>query len=259
MQQCCLAVKHWMNCNKLKLNDSKTEALLCGTPQRRESCPSRSLLVGDATIEFSSCVKSLGVFIDCDLSFEKQISSIVRTSFFHVRSLSKIRPYLTRKAACSVAVSLVLSRLDYCNSLLAGLPQMQIKRLQAVQNAAARVVTRSRKTDHITPILKQLHWLPVAERVKHKVLSLAFRAVRENRPAYLTDLIRLYCPSRSLRSADQSLLAVPGPRVVKTKRYGQRAFSYIATILWNALPRNIRETNSISSFRSSLKTFLFSQ
>ena len=98
-----------------------------------------------------------------------------------------------------------------------------------------------------------------AERVKHKVLSLAFRAVRENRPAYLTDLIRLYCPSRSLRSADQSLLAVPGPRVVKTKRYGQRAFSYIATILWNALPRNIRETNSISSFRSSLKTFLFSQ
>ena len=120
-------------------------------------------------------------------------------------------------------------------------------------------MTRSRKTDRITPILKQLHWLPVAERVKHKVLSLAFRAVRENRPAYLTDLIRLYCPSRSLRSADQSLLAVPGPRVVKTKRYGQRAFSYIATILWNALPRNIRETNSISSFRSSLKTFLFSQ
>jgi len=91
MQQCCLAVKQWMNCNRLKLNDSKTEALLCGTPQRGESCPSRSLLVGDATIEFSSCVKSLGVFIDCDLSFEKQISSIVRTSFFHVRSLSKIR------------------------------------------------------------------------------------------------------------------------------------------------------------------------
>jgi hypothetical protein len=171
--------------------------------------------------------------------------------------LSKIRNYITRQSANTVAVSLVLSRLDYCNSLLAGLPQTQIKRLQAAQNAAARVVTGSRMSDHITPILNDLHWLPVSQRIRHKVLSLTFNAVKDSQPAYMADLVRWYQPSRSLRSADSSLLVVPGPRDVKTKRFGQRMFRYFASVAWNELPRDVRETASIGSFRSSLKTYLF--
>jgi hypothetical protein len=257
VEECCLAIKSWMNTNKLKLNDQKTEALLCGPPQRRESCPRQCIQVGGATIPFASSVKSLGVVLDCDLSFDAHISSVVKTCFFHVRALSKIRNYITRQSAITVAVSLILSRLDYCNSLLAGLPQTQIKRLQAAQNAAARVVAGSRRSEHITPILRELHWLPVCDRIKHKVLSLAFNAVKNSQPAYMADLVHWYQPSRSLRSADGSLLVVPGLREVKTKRFGQRTFHYFASVAWNDLPRDIRETVSISSFKSSLKTHLF--
>ncbi len=111
---------------------------------------------------------------------------------------------------------------------------------------------------HITPVLRDLHWLPVCDRIKHKVLSIVFRAVKDSQPAYMADLVRWYQPSRSLRSADSSLLVVPGPRQVKTRRFGQRAFHYFASVAWNELPRDIRETASISSFRFSLKTYFFS-
>ena len=109
--------------NNLKLNEQKTEVLLCGPPS---SVPVDSLLVGEASIPFSSVVKTLRVTLDAALSFDQHVSAVVRSCFFHVRSLSKVRSYLTRKAANSISVSLILSKLDYCNSLLAGLAQTQI-------------------------------------------------------------------------------------------------------------------------------------
>ena len=127
---------------KLKFNEQKTEIFLCRPPSRGGSVPVDSLLVGEASIPFSSVVKTLGVTLDVALSFDQHVSVVVRSCLFHVRSLSKVRSYLTRKAAISIAVSLILSKLDYCNSLLAGLPQTHIKRLQAAQNAAARTVTK---------------------------------------------------------------------------------------------------------------------
>ena len=182
-----------------------------------------------------------------------------RSCFFHIRSLSKVRPYITYKAASSTAVCLILSKLDYCNSLLLGLPQKQIKRLQAVQNAAARTVMKCKKTDHITPILRQLHWLPIRKRIRHKILSATYRSDHDNTPLYLSDLLQKHNPSRLLRSASRSLLDVPGPRDSKTKRYGQRAFRYVAPSHWNVLPESIKEKDSIQSFRPSLKTHFFTQ
>ena len=170
VESCCDEIRAWMHINKLKLNEDKTEALLIGPASRRDRIPITSVKVGDAQICFSDTVKTLGVILDSDLSMQEQISTIVKTCFFHIRSLSKARPYLTEKAAGQVAVSLIISKLDYCNSLLANLPQKDIKRLQAVQNAAARVVNKSKKSDHISPILTKLHWLPVQERINHKVL-----------------------------------------------------------------------------------------
>jgi hypothetical protein len=257
VESCCDEIRAWMSKNRLKLNEDKTEALLCGPASRRDRIPFASVRVGDARIPFSDSVKTLGVVLDCDLSMHEQISKIVKTCFFHIRSLSKARPYLTQKAACHVAVSLILSKLDYCNSLLANLPQTEIKRLQAVQNAAARVVTKSKKSDHISPVLSKLHWLPVQERINHKVLSSTYRAVCDKLPPYLSELTPLYTPTRSLRSASKSLLDAPSARDIKTKRYGQRAFKFVAPTLWNSLPGSIREKKSISSFRTALKTYLF--
>ena len=158
-----------MTKNRLKLNEQKTEVLLCGPLSRRETVPVDCLSVGEASISFSNVVKTLGVTLDAELSME-HVSEVVRSCFFHIRSLSKVRPYITYKAASSMAVCLIFSKLDYCNSLLSGLPEKQIKRLQAVQNAAARTVMKCKKTDHITPILRQLHWLPIQKRICHKIL-----------------------------------------------------------------------------------------
>ena len=127
---------------KLKFNEQKTEVLLCRPPSKRESVPVDSLLVGEASIPFSNVVKTLGVTVDAALSFDQHVSAVVRSCFIHVKSLSKVRSYLIRKTANSIAVSLILSKLDYCNSLLAGLPRTQIKLLRAAQKAAARTVTK---------------------------------------------------------------------------------------------------------------------
>ena len=145
VESCCRQIKIWMTKNKLKLSEQKTEVLLCGPSSRRETVPVDCLSVGEASIPFSNVVKTLGVTLDAELSMEQHVSAVVRSCFFHIRSLSKVRPYITYKAASSIAVCLILSKLDYCNSLLSGLPQKQIKRLQAVQNAAARTVMKCKK------------------------------------------------------------------------------------------------------------------
>ena len=182
------------------------------------SVPVDSLLDGEASILFSSVVKTLWASLDAVLSFDQHVSAVVRSCFFHVRFSSKVRSYFTRKAANSIAVTLIMSKLDNCNSLLAGFPQTQIKRLQASQNAAARTVTKCRKTDHTTPIFRQLHWLPVHDRIHHKVLSATYLSVHGNAPLYLSELLHLYAPSRPLLSASRSLFDVPRPRDSKTKR-----------------------------------------
>ena len=214
--------------NKLKLNERKTEVLLLGPPSKRESVPVDSLLVGEASIPFSSVVKTLGVTLDAALSSDQHVSAVVRSCFFHVRSLSKVRSYLTREAASSTSVSLILSKLGYCNSLRAGLLPTQIKLLQAFQNAAARTGTKCEKTDHITPILRQLHWLPVHDHIHHKVLSATYLLVYGNAPLYLSEVLRIYTLYRRFRSASRYLLDVPRPRYSKTKQYGQRAFWCVA-------------------------------
>ena len=170
-----------------------------------------------------------------------------------------MRPYINQKTANTIAVSLVQSRLDYCNSTLYGLPGTQLDRLQHVQNVAARIVTRSKKTDHITPVLKQLHWLPVHLRVEHKLLSLSYNCMSGSSPLYLSELIPKYVPSRSLRSASQSRITIPGYYDnTNKKRSGGRSFKAVAPALWNQLPQSLQSSPSPESFRRSLKTHLFS-
>ena len=120
------------------------------------------------------------------------ISSVCRATHFHLRNIGAIRSHLTDSATASLVHSLVTSRLDYCNSLLYGLPDNQLNRLQRMQNIAARIVTRSPKHDHITPVLKELHWLPVRMRVLYKLLVLTYWALEGKGPSYLQDIIDLY-------------------------------------------------------------------
>ena len=168
---------------------------------------------------------------------EKQIILICKSAFYHLHNIAKIMKFITFKDCETLIHAFVSTKLDYCNSLLSGLSQNQIQRLQYVQNSAARLLTGTRKYDSITPILKELHWLPVAERTHYKILLLTFKSLNNLAPFYLKESLTPYVPIRTLRSSNKGFLRVPRCNL---KAYGERAFSYIASILWNYLPEDMR-------------------
>ncbi|KAL3062001.1 hypothetical protein OYC64_010010 [Pagothenia borchgrevinki] len=154
--------------------------------------------------------------------------------------------------------ALVISRLDYCNSLLAGLPACAIRPLQLIQNAATRLVFNLPKFSHTTPLLRSLHWLPVTARIHFKTLVLAYHAVNGSGPSYIQDMVKLYTPARALRSASAKLLAAPalrgGPKFPSAKTC---RFAILAPKWWNELPIDIRTAESLHIFWRRLKTHLF--
>ena len=168
--------------------------------------------------------------------------------------ISKIRPYLTKEQTQCIIHAYVTSRLDQNNSLLSGIPSTLLNKLQKIQNASAKLILGGKKNDHVTGLLKELHWLPLSQRYAFKILLFVFKTLNGNGPAYLKELLCEYKPSRSLRSCAENLLAVPKTRTVS---YGDRAFSVVAPKLWNDLPVAIRCCISVGSFKTSLKTHLF--
>ena len=256
IETCIQGVKGWMGENKLKLNDDKTEVLLFHSKKSfsRISKPDH-LQVGSSNISFSPSARNLGFIISEDMSLDAHISHICRTAYIAIRQISSIRQYLTLHATKILVCAFVLSRLDYCNSLLSGCPQYYINKLQKVQNSAARLVTRTRKKDHITPILHSLHWLPVHARIEYKLSVLCHNYFSSSCPHYLSSCLSIYSPSRNLRSSsDTRILEKPSTR---TKSFGERSFSFCAPSVWNALPQNIRYIESLPAFKRALKTHLF--
>ena len=140
MQNCIDDVKKWMFANKLKLNDGKTEFLLIGTRQQLAKVHSRTLRVGEITVTCSNVLKSLGCWFDSQLKFETHITKICKAAFFHMYNIRWIRKFLNKDNTSTLVNAFVTSRLDYCNSLLYGLPASSVKKLQRVQNTAARLI-----------------------------------------------------------------------------------------------------------------------
>ena len=157
-------------------------------------------------------------------------------------SQNKYKRSLNRTASEQVVHAFVTSSLDIANSLLYGLPQEQLNRLQRIQNIAARVVTRSKKSCHITPVLKDLHWLPVRYRIVYKILLIVYKAINGLSPLYISNLFSFYTPSRNLRLNEKLLLIEP-----KSKHsWGDRSFVVAAPRLWNELPLSIRTSPTYS-------------
>ncbi len=189
-----------------------------------------------------------------NFSPKEHIAKTAWSCRFALHNIRKIRPFLSEHAAQLLVQALVISRLDYCNALLAGLPSNTIKPLQMIQNAAARLVFNEPKRAHVTPLFVSLHWLPVAARIKFKTLVLAYRTTTGSAPAYFHSLMTIYIPSRSLRSASERRLVVPSQRDSKSL---SRTFSFTVPGRWNDLPTPIRNTGSLSIFKQQLKTYLF--
>mgnify|MGYP001140970501 CR=1 FL=1 len=241
--------------NFVKLNDNKTEYLIICSPQMRNKIESNDVAVGQVSVSPSEDARNLGVYLDQSMNLDRHISHVCQTAYFQLRKLAAIWPLITRHAAESLIHSLITSRLDFCYSLLAGLPASSVNRLQAVQNAAARLLTGSKKYDHITPILTELHWLPVQYRVQFKFLLLTFKVIHNQAPDYMASLIEECHIRPGLRSSGLCL-QVPCMRL---KTYGDRAFSSVAPRLWNSLPSALRNIDGLENFKSGLKTYLFHQ
>ena len=184
------------------------------------------------------------------------INTVVRSCFFHLRRLKSVRRILGAEVTSGLVSAFVTTRLDYCNSVLAGLPQSTIDPLQRVQNAAARLVAGTGTRDHITPVLRSLHWLPIKFCIIYKLCVLMHLVQVGRSPAYLSDMMTSVAdlPGRErLRSSSSFQYELPRLKL----KFGERSFSFSRPKAWNSLPSNLQELTNTDTFKKLLKTHLF--
>ncbi|XP_068723844.1 uncharacterized protein [Montipora capricornis] len=253
VEACVRAIDLSMVPNRLKLNQEKTEVLLFSSPYRPR--PNiNDLTIADEVVNCSSTAKDIGVTLDESLPMAPHVTAVGKSAFFHLRNISMIRKFLNMETTKSLVHAFITSKVDYCNSLLYGVPKYLLLRLQRVLNCSARIVFKINKYDHITPLLKELHWLPIEQRIKFKILLITFKALNKQAPNY--DLLTPYKPSRSLRSSTKNLLT---KLVFNLKSCGGRSFVLAAAVLWNDLPQSIKDSQSAETFKQKLKRHLFLQ
>ena len=259
----------WMSANLLMLNPSKTDFLIIGLPKQLSKVHNPSLsITPTVSVSPASSARNLGIQFDSNLSLSDHISSVTKSCLFHVRDLRRLRPILDQTTARNIATALIHSKLDYCNSLFLNLPAKQLDRLQLVLNSAARAVTNSSKFCHITPILKSLHWLKISQRIQYKILSLTYKCLLSNKPVYLRNLLTVQSTSTTRSS---SVITLKRPPIISRLKHSNRSFYVSAPVLWNSLPKDLRQYNSLhsannkpslfhlspSQFHKKLKTHLF--
>uniref|UniRef100_A0A8C6P2N7 Reverse transcriptase domain-containing protein n=1 Tax=Nothobranchius furzeri TaxID=105023 RepID=A0A8C6P2N7_NOTFU len=243
---CLVEIKKWLNENSLQLNANKTETLVVAPVG---SVPEIKQYLGDLGQSVKLSLRNLGVIFDSDMSFVQHCKQLTRNCFFQLRNISKLRRMVSRNYLELLIHAFVSSRLDYCNSLFSSVNKKELHCLQLKQNSAARILTRTNRRFHISPIQKELHWLPVPFRFTFKILVLVFRALRGQAPSYIRELIQPYSPMRALRSGDLNLLKVP---YTYYRTRGDRSFEAVAPKLWNNLPLTLRSIDSFDKFKSEL-------
>jgi len=213
-----------------------------------------SMIVGDATISFTRAVKNLGPWtLDNHLEMEDHVYAKIRASNFQLRCIASIRQYITADAAATLVSAYILSRLDYCNSLLCNCHNYLMDKLQIVMNNAARLVPCIPRRAHRTPHLVSLHWLPVQYRIRYKIAYLSFQGKQGLSPDYLKKRVSDQERSRSdTRSSSDTFALREGP-AHSQKILGDKCFSRAAPVVWNSLSLRTRASETRSSFKSALK------
>ena len=189
MQPCISDVKAWTTANMINLNDNKIELMLV-TSKRTKHLQNQptSITIGNAHVPFKQYEKNLGLTLDCHLTMNAHVSNIARTCYFDLRRFVSIRRFLTSTATATLESAFVLSRIDYCNSLLIGSTHDVTSHLQRIQNYAARLILRLPKSSIITTHLISLHWLPVKVRRNYKIACLCYHCHSSNAPSYVADM-----------------------------------------------------------------------
>ena len=245
---------------RLQINKEKTELIWFGTGCNLQKLSSSdiTLTVGDSTIQPTECVRDLGVLLDSELNLQRHIAKVTSVGFYHLRRLKQLRTVLGENITKQLVCSLILSRIDYCNTVLAGLPANTIAPLQRLQNAAARIVFRLGPHDHISTSLQQLHWLPVSFRIKYKLCLLMHLIHTNQSPLYLSELVTPVSNRSgrtSLRSSSTAAHLIPRTKL----KFGERAFAVAGPVTWNSLPDYLHRLSDTPAFKRQLKTFFYCQ
>ena len=257
---CVRDVGTWCASRRLQLNAAKTELAWFGKRSALNKLAGIdcTLTVGTDIIAPSLVVRDLGVLLDAELTMKQHVNKVASVCFYQLRRLKQMRCLVGQDLTAQLVYAFVISRLDYCNCVLAGLPKTTIAPLQRAQNAAARLILGLQFRDHVTPALQRLHWLPIEWRVKYKLCLMMYSIHTRQCPAYLSDLVHAVAdrPSRpGLRSSQTERYDVPRC----TGTLGERAFAYAAPTAWNSLPAELHTVNELKRFKKLLKTHLFNK
>ena len=254
---CTDDIASWMMSNRLQLNTGKTEIVWCCTQRRLLKFNPLPVRVGVDVIQPSACVRDLGVYIDSTLSMRQHVNKGAGGCYAALRQLRSVRRSVPVDVFKTLVGTLVISRLDYCNSTLAGIPTTVLHQFQSVMNAAARTVASLPPFGHVSSVLAELHWLRAPERINFKLAVLVYRCLHGTAPNYLTTSLRRVADMpnrRQLRSSSTHQLDVPPTRLITV---GDRSFPVAASKFWNTLPHDITAATSITIFRRRLKTHLY--
>ena len=249
-------IRKWMLSNCLKINDGKTEVMVIGGRQQLQKVDYQDVTVGGISVPCSDSARNLGVMFDPQLTMDLHVNKICQKSFHQLYLLREIKKYLPHNALLTMVHAFITSNIDYCNSICYGLPKYKIEKLQRIQNTAAKMVKGVSKYTSSTDVLRELHWLPVTQRVDYKIALLTYKCLNETAPGYLCNLVTPYNPPRTLRSSSQNFL---DPPKAKKPTMGRRSFAYAAPTVWKSLPPNLREPMPLNTFKLNLKTFLFTK
>lgn len=254
IEQCVSNIRLWLASKRLILNEKKSEFIILGQPRALDKCSTDSLTIAQCKIITSSKVKSLGVLLDQSLTMECQVNKIRSAAFYQLRLISRIRRSLNNHLTLLLVRAFVLSHLDFCATLLIGMSSKPAAKLQTLINGAIRLIFCLKKRANVTSHCQQIAVLPIHKHIEYRVLCLLHSILTSKEPDYLYSKFSMYEPTRSLRSSNQHLLAVP-----KTlTKHGDNCFYVFAAKKWNSLPNSLRCIVNHSNFIASLKEHLLS-
>ena len=251
-------ISDWMNSNHLKLNSDKTKFMLIGnrTLINNYFANLNSVTWKGQDISLVCEARNLGFVFDSNLTMEKQIKSLIKISNNLLRQINFIKKYLDCESLKRLICSLILSRIDYCNSLYINLPNTLLNKLQLIINRAARLISNIHPGERITPILIAFHWLPIKARILYKYCIIIYKTLKFEEPSYLLTHLERYTSS-----ANVTIRAESDPYKLHIHRvnnkWGERSFHYNASRTYNWLPIDIKNSPTFELFKKRLKSFLF--
>ena len=243
-----------MHTNLLKLNDSKTEFVVMGMRQQLSLVGELSIKIGDDTTDAVKFVWNLGFFMDSEMKNGTHINKLKSSLYVILKNIARIRPLLDKETTKILVQTIVLSKMDYCNSLLLGTADYKINKLQKLQNMGCRIIFGLHKYDHLSDCMKDLHWLKIKQCIQYKTAVLTYKCINKTAPKYLQDLIMMQAPRPNMHSEANAKLPI---LCANTSQVRDSSFTMQAPHIWNALPGAIRKAATLDLFKKQLKTHLF--